>query len=322
MPALLGTRIPMAALVHAMAVAEHRSFTHAAAVLGITQSSVSMRVRALEDELGILLFERRARGVRLTDAGRRFIEEIAAGIGQLDYAIETAGALAQGDAGRLRIGLHASMPLAFLAELRRRFREGNPCIDVITIEGPPSDAIPNILDGSLDIVFVFGTVDTPECHSRQFWSEPMVIALPDSHPLAGNEALTWDELAGETFLIRHFSTTSQLYAHIVRRLAERGYTSQVRPALVERDTMMEMIADGEGITLTLTGAVPFPGVRLLSIADEPEAARFSGIWSPANRNPALEKFLALGNQLARSGIPNQASTGPQRLNCLDSPQRA
>jgi DNA-binding transcriptional LysR family regulator len=60
--------------------------------------------------------------------------------------------------------------------------------------------------------FVFGTVDTPECHSRQFWSEPMVIALPDSHPLAGNEALTWDELAGETFLIRHFSTTSQLYA--------------------------------------------------------------------------------------------------------------
>jgi hypothetical protein len=47
--------------------------------------------------------------------------------------------------------------------------------------------------------------------------------------------------------------------------------------------MMEMIADGEGITLTLTGAVPFPGVRLLSIADEPEAARFSGIWSPANR---------------------------------------
>ena len=87
MPALLGTRIPMASLVQAMAVAEHRSFTHAAAALGITQSSVSMRVRALEDELGLLLFERRPRGVRLTDAGRRFINEIAAGIGQLDYAM-------------------------------------------------------------------------------------------------------------------------------------------------------------------------------------------------------------------------------------------
>lgn len=300
MPALLGTRIPMASLVQAMAVAEHRSFTHAAAALGITQSSVSMRVRALEDELGLLLFERRPRGVRLTDAGRRFINEIAAGIGQLDYAIETAGALAQGDAGRLRIGLHASIPLAFLAELRRRFRERNPCINVITTEGQPGEAIANVLDGYLDIVFVFGTVDTPECHSREVWSEPMVIALPDSHPLAYNDTVKWDELAGETFLIRHFGTTSHLYAHIARRLAERGQTPQVRPAQIERDTMMQMIADGEGITLTSTGAMPFPSVRFVPIADETEPARFSGIWSPHNRNPALMKFLAQAIELARA----------------------
>lgn len=316
MPALLGTRIPMASLVQAMAVAEHRSFTHAAAALGITQSSVSMRVRALEDELGVLLFERRPRGVRLTDAGRRFIDEIAAGIGQLDYAIETAGALAQGDAGRLRIGLHASIPLAFLAELRRRFQERNPGIDVITIEGQPSDAIPNVLDGSLDIAFVFGTVDTPECHSREFWSEPMVIALPDSHPLACNETVTWDELAGEMFLIRHFGTTSQLYAHVARRLAEREQAPQVRPSQVERDTMMQMIADGEGVTLTSdsAGAMPYPGVRFVPIADETELARFSGIWSPHNRNPALMKFLALGNELARAEVRNLSAGTHRRRN--------
>jgi Transcriptional regulator len=272
MPALLGTRIPMASLVHAMTVAEHRSFSHAATALGITQSSVSMRIRALEEELGILLFERRPRGVRLTEAGRRFIDEIATGIGHLDYAIETAGALAKGEAGRLRIGLHSPIPVVFVPELRRRFQEKNPGIEIVTIEADPNKAIPSILDGSVDITFVFGTVDAPECHSRLFWTAPLVIALPYSHPLADNETVSWEELLGEMFLIRYFSTASQLYAHIARRIGQSGQAPQLRPVYVERDTMMQMIADGEGVTLASAGAVPFPNVRFVPIADESEPA--------------------------------------------------
>ncbi|WP_428842482.1 LysR family transcriptional regulator [Proteus mirabilis] len=57
---------------------------------GISQSSVSARVKALEDNLGVLLFERHARGVRLTDAGRHFMERVTAGVDQLDHAVKTA----------------------------------------------------------------------------------------------------------------------------------------------------------------------------------------------------------------------------------------
>ncbi|KAA0968171.1 LysR family transcriptional regulator [Aureimonas fodinaquatilis] len=81
----------MAALVQTLAVAEHLNFRHAANALGIAQSSVSARVKALEEDLGILLFERHARGVRLTEAGRHFIEQVATGIDQLDHAVRTAG---------------------------------------------------------------------------------------------------------------------------------------------------------------------------------------------------------------------------------------
>lgn len=88
---ILSGRIPLISLVQFIAVAEHLNFRHAAKALGISQSSVSARVKALEDNLGVLLFERHARGVRLTDAGRHFMERVTAGVDQLDHAVKTAG---------------------------------------------------------------------------------------------------------------------------------------------------------------------------------------------------------------------------------------
>lgn len=89
----------MASLVQLLAVAEYLNFRHAADALGASQSSVSERIKALEDTLGIPLFERHARGVRLTDAGRYFVEQVTVGITQLDHAVKTAGMIARGDHG-------------------------------------------------------------------------------------------------------------------------------------------------------------------------------------------------------------------------------
>lgn len=97
----------------------------------------------------------------------------------------------------------------------------NPSIEIIIVEDSPSEALPNVLDGSLDIAFVFGNAHTPECHSLEFWSEPMVIALPAKHQLGYEASVTWADLACETFLIRHFGTASQLYAHLAWRIGER-----------------------------------------------------------------------------------------------------
>src|SRR5690606_7378515 len=122
-PQILGGRIPMASLIQTLAVAEYLNFRHAANALGVAQSSVSARVKALEEDLGILLFERHARGVRLTEAGRHFVERVAIGVDQLDHAVETAGMAAAGECGRLRIGIHALIPRSFLAKLIGQYRE-------------------------------------------------------------------------------------------------------------------------------------------------------------------------------------------------------
>ncbi|WP_241560721.1 LysR family transcriptional regulator [Paenirhodobacter populi] len=301
-PVLLGSRIPLAALIQTLAVAEHLNFRHAANALGVNQSTVSTRIKMLEEDLGILLFERRPRGVRLTEAGRHFVEEIAAGIGHLDHAIKTVSAVVEGKTGQLSIGLHSPVAFGFLADLRRRYRQTWPGVDLITVEGRSGEAIRQVLDGSLDIAFVVGRPETPQCHTRMLWTEPMVIALAATHPLASGESVTWSDLSAETFLVRHAGAGAQVHEHVVRRATERALPPRIRRCDVERDTLMHMVAEGEGVTLTCAsfGRIPFPGVCFMAVADEPEPARYSALWSPHNHNPALRDFIDLATKMRQS----------------------
>ena len=299
---MLGGRIPMASLVQVLAVAEHLNFRHAANVLGVAQSSVSARIKALEEDLGFLLVERRHRGVRLTEAGRHFVAEVSAGIAQLDHAVRTAGARLDGTEGSLAIGLHSPIAAGFLADLRRQYRVCYPMIEQSVQEGRSSETIAMVRDGRLDVAFVVGPVNAPDCHSRLLWCEPIVVALPAGHPLTKREAFTWLDLADETFLVRHGGTGPQVFEHVVRRISERERSPRIRRHDVARDTLLGMVAAGDGITLAseATTHVPFPGVVFRPIADETEPARFSAVWSPHTRNPALLNLLDLATQMSRS----------------------
>lgn len=144
MPSQLGWRISLASLIQTLAVTEYLNFRHAANAMGISQSGVSARVKAREEDLGILLFERYARGVRLTEAGRHFVERVTTGIDQLDHAVRTASMVARGEHGRLRVGIHALIPGGFLANLIERYREQHPGNDVQIAEGTARESVVRI----------------------------------------------------------------------------------------------------------------------------------------------------------------------------------
>ena len=291
----------MMTLVHTLAVAEYLNFRHAANALGVAQSSVSARVKALEEDLGILLFERRARGVRLTEAGRHFVERIAAGVDQLDHAVKTAGMAATGEWGRLRIGVHALIPRSFLADLIGQYRENHPGIEVEITEGTARDAVMQLRADRLDVAFVAGTPELPDCHCRPIWTEPLVAVLPDRHRLAGQSATTWTDLVGETFLVRYGGTGPQVHDYIVLRLAGRWPAPSILRFDVERGTLLSMVGQGFGITIVgaATSLLQTSGVVFVPFADEPEPVPFSAVWSPFNRSAALRNLLTLANDMGR-----------------------
>lgn len=312
---ILSGRIPLISLVQFMAVAEHLNFRRAANALGVSQSSVSARVKALEENLGLLLFERHARGVRLTDAGRHFLERVAAGVDQLDYAVKTAGMAAAGECGRLRIGIHALIPGSFLAELIARYRDDQPGVEVEMTEGTARDTVMQLRADRLDIVFVAGRPELPDCHTRLIWTEPLMAVLPDRHRLTGRPVITWNDLVGETFLVRHGSTGPQVHDHIVLRLAGRWPAPSIRRLDVGRGTLLSMIGQGFGITVVgaATALLPTTGIVFLPIADEPEPVAFTAVWSPFNQGAALRNMLELAGRISRRGA------SPDRMHAGDYP---
>ena len=318
MPTTLGSRIPLASLIQTLAVAEYLNFRHAANALGVAQSSVSARVKALEEDLGILLFERHARGVRLTEAGRHFVERIAVGIDQLDHAVKTAGMAAAGESGRLRIGIHALIPHSFLAKLIGQYRKDHPDVEVEIAEGPAREAVVQLRAGRLDVAFVAGTPQPPDCHSRRTWTEPLLAVLPERHPLAKRSAVTWPDLAGETFLVRHGGTGPQVHSHIMLRHAERWPAPSILRFDVGRGTLLSLVGQGFGITIVgaATALLPTNGIVFLPFADEPEPVAFSAVWSPFNRSATLKNLLNLANNIRRFGdSPGQLRSGDHPAGC-------
>jgi len=302
MRSLLGNRIPLTALIQVLAVAEYLNFRHAANSLGISQSSVSARIKNLEHDLGILLFERHARGVRLTEAGRHFIEKVAAGLDQLDHAVKTAGMVARGDRGCLRIAVPVLITGSFLAEMLGTFRERHPGISLEITESTAREAVMQLRADRLDVALVAGSPEIPDCHSRRIWSERLLAALPSTQPLAERSSVTWADLAGETFLVRHGGTGPQAHDHIVLRLAGRRPNLSILRFDVERGTLLSMVAQGYGVTIVgeATLLMHMPGVTFLPVIDEPEPVVFSAVWSPHNRSPALRSLLNLAGEMSRS----------------------
>ncbi|MGP2492867.1 LysR family transcriptional regulator [Mesorhizobium sp. PUT5] len=212
--ALLKGRIPLTSLVQTLAVAEYLNFRHAANVLGVSQSSVSTRVKLLEQELGIMLFERLPRGVRLTNAGRRFVEEVAAGVERLDHAVKTAGMLARGEDGLIRVGVHALHPVGFLIDLLNRYRELHPRVDIQITEGATRDTLMQLRAENLDVTFVAGTPVVP------FINPKTGVPFARKYRVPIPRSLTRTRNCWESHLARAQWMTKQGYRRILEQAVE------------------------------------------------------------------------------------------------------
>lgn len=293
--ALIDGRVSLKSLVQTLAVAEYLSFQRAALALGTSQSSVSARIKLLEEDLGVILFQRNTRGVRLTEAGREFVDQVQEGVRILDAAIKTAGMNARGEKGELRIGVYALTAGWFLDRLLNQFHEKYPSIRLQIIEATARDAEIMLRECRIDIAFMAQNHEISDLNSRIIWRDRLVVALPVMHPLAQQTHIEWRHLAGETFLVRHGGSGPQIHDLIVTRATGNWLTPTIHRCDVGRSTLLSMIAAGHGLSVFVEEVVQAntANVCFLPISDEPETIAFSAVWSPQNRDPALLKLLSV-----------------------------
>lgn len=298
----MNPKIELTTVLQALKVAEHRSFRRAAEALGICQSSISKRVRNLEDVLGVDLFDRHHAGVTVTDAGRQFFAHIKMALHLLDSAVSSAGMAGRVETGSLRIGLFCSLASGFLPELLRSYSAKHPQIEVSIVEGQPSENLARLRAEELDIVFVMGQPIERDCDVARLWSERVFVVLPDTHALCGRDVIDWDDLKTEHFILSQTETGVMVRDYVIGHLAELHQSPDVRQSPVARDTLVHLVGLGQGITLMNEAivAMPFPHVAFRPMAGTSDMVPFSGVWLLRNSNQALRRFISLARTMSKT----------------------
>lgn len=186
----------------------------------------------------------------------------------------------------------------FLDRLLKLFHEKYPNIQLDISEGTARDAQLMVRECKLDVAFMVGAYDTPDLNSRMIWRDRLMVVMPAMHSLAGKSEIEWQQLAEETFLVRHGGTGSQVYDLIVARTAGKWITPTIQRVDVERTTLMLMIAAGYGISLFVEESTvsATANVAFLPIRDESQVIPFSAVWSPNNRDPNLNKLITMADK--------------------------
>ena len=164
------------------------------------------------------LFERHASGVRLTVAGRKFLDNTRSAIHEIDLAVKNATVAGRGAEGVVRIGVLPSHLSNFLCDVLTEFREAQPEVVLDFFDGPPEKLIARIMERRLDVAFLVSGTPTPGCDTEALWSSGICVALPDGHPLAGCDAIGWELLKDEHFVFGREATAAEFDGHAAERM--------------------------------------------------------------------------------------------------------
>jgi DNA-binding transcriptional LysR family regulator len=239
-----------------IAVAEEGHITRAAERLGMQQPPLSRQIKAIEQEMDVQLFRRKARGVELTDAGRAFLDDARAMLGHLDHAFDTAQRIARGEQGRICVGYTLFHPV--VPRVIREFRQAFPLVSLTLEESSPYDLIERMQNDMIDVAFISGPplADQEGVAIHPLLEEPRVVALPSGHPLArsengGDTALSLKSLAGETFtfLGRPRSPLTMAANAVVAACQAAGFSPRVGQIVPNNRSRLNLVAANLGIAL-------------------------------------------------------------------------
>lgn len=278
----------------AIVASENRSLRRAAEILNVRQSTLSRRLRDLERDLGAVLFERSNGGTRPTTEGQEFLRSARRILEETDEIAVRLKARSRGECGRLIIGIHASLSAgnlrATLIEHQRRF----PHVETQLTDGSGDHLISELGSRAVDIAFLVEGNSRWDGRSLPVWSERVVAALPEAHPLSGRDAIQWADLEGTPLLMPQRGPGPEFLKLLVEKIG-CAQPCNVRRHDVSLDRLLTLVGAGAGILLALEGATGFtyPGVVFREVRERnrPTRLTFRAFWHPDNANPSLRSFL-------------------------------
>jgi DNA-binding transcriptional LysR family regulator len=283
-----------------VAVAEELHFGRAATRMHMTQPPLSRQVQLLERGLGIQLLERNNRSVKLTAAGQGFLRDARHLLAFSDQAAEGARRLARGEAGNLTLGFTAVSAYQMIPALLARAAEELPGLQFTLKEMVSSAQLEALAAHRIDVGFVRQVSDHEALDAQLISREPLLVALPQQHPLAHKPAIAVRDLDQQPFVMYAPDEGRYFYDCIAGLFTMTGVTPRYVYHLGQTHSVVSMVKAGLGVAIVPASATQLHSEHLAfrPLSDARLHAELYRVSRRDNDNPALPAFKGLVQALA------------------------
>lgn len=263
-----------------LAVAESGHVTETAAQLGIPQPTLSRRIARLEEDLGATLFDRIGRSLQLNARGRAFQRYARDIVTSANAGAREVHRLMDPEHGTVRIGFMHSLGTWLVPRLLREYRAQHPHVHFDLRQGPARDMEDAVLADDLDLAFISPAPAASDLAWKALATQPLGLAVPAEHPLAGRTSVRLEEVQDEPFIGMDPEYGIQIILESLAR--EAGFSPQIAFKTQEMNTVAGLVEAGLGIAL-----LPLTGIPL----DPPREREIGMIWrSGLVEAPPVEQF--------------------------------
>jgi DNA-binding transcriptional LysR family regulator len=296
-----------------LSIAETLHFGRTAELIHLSQPALSLQIRALEEQVGVRLFERNRRKTTLTAAGVAFRDDAVRAISQLDQAIRRARLAANGKLGLLRIGFISTAGTEIVPHIVGQFRELNPEVEFSLRAIPTAHQVQMLETGSLDVGFLrlpiagHQALDVVAVHRERF-----VLVVPASHKLAKRKRVRLSEVSGEDFLMYERTFAPGFHDLIFGMLRDAGIVPNVSQTAAELATLVSLVDAHLGIAILPASAVSHSVASVIAcdIVDRIPMSEIAMVVSKHVRATVVDNFrsFALKNLgRTRKSVPASGS---------------
>lgn len=276
-------------------LAEELHFGRAAARLHMAQPPLSRLIRQLEADLGVALFERSTRSVRLTPQGEALVDP-ARELVELSHRMkEIARRADAGEIGRLRLGFSGASVHHLVAELARGLRRDRPGLTIEFMSSQLSHpGLERLIDGTLDALIGRWDFLPSDVDSRVLAREQLLIAMPAGHRLAQRREIAPDDLADEPWVVLPGGSGATLSNRLHLLGVEGRFVPRIVRTAPDSATEFLLVDAGVGIALTLSGVrdnLPTAGLVFRPLAPDPGVVEVRLAWRTGNDSPALRAAI-------------------------------
>ncbi len=290
------------------AVAEELHFGRAAMRLGIAQPPLSRQIHGLEAALGCALFDRSRRAIQLTPKGHAFLIRARQLLALAAQATEAARRAGSQQVGNLRVGYSHITDPAMLLPIRTNFARLLPSVKVQLLVDDPRTLAAHLLSHKVDIAFLVRHPLDPALCYESLPDEPIIVALPEAHRLAGSASIDLAELADEGFIPPPSSQSPVLHEKFVEHCVRNGFRPRLAHESPHLQATLALVAAGAGVSVMprFMGGAPPPGVLYVPLKGSLKTLEMGFAWRRAETRESVRAFLSAVRRYARQTLAASA----------------